>query len=255
MQSAPTFPINDSHTFAVLMSVLSAPTGAEKLKVLRGLSLLDTWRFLRAAVIGGLQEHRKTGAYQKMRYWSTVPFRNGPSEAVMYSALPRADNPAQPLDAGDNALQDELIRHLDSDTRMSSFDFALQLLDAERMTHWGMRRAPSFWVENATVPWKESQTPFHVVARLTLQAKSAMQPSECEPRHIDVTDHATAHTQPLGGINRARRAAEQASMQVRRGEATADSILQHLPVPAAGSAFAAGSGWRRRGGVGVAYWW
>jgi mono/diheme cytochrome c family protein len=232
MQSARAFPINDAHTFAVLMSVLSAATGKEKLKALWAMSFVDFCRFARAAALGAWQEHGKTGAYQKNRYWSTVPFRNGPFDAVQYSAIPRADNPAGELHNGADALQDDLIRHLNEDERMSSFDFALQLLDAGRMSRWGIRRDPSFWIENASVEWKESQAPFHVVGRLTLLPKSVLPAGECEPRHIDVTEHATPDSQPLGSINRARRAAELASKQVRRGEATADSILENLPVVA-----------------------
>jgi mono/diheme cytochrome c family protein len=229
MQSATTFPINDAHTFAVAMRVLSAGSAWNRLKAIWSLSFVDFCRFMKVGALGFLQEHGKTRAYQQMRYWSTVPFRNGSSEAVKYSAIPREGNQAQPLGTEPNALQDELIRHLNEDSQMSSFDVGLQLLDAERMTRWGFRRDASYWVENATVEWKEDQAPFHVVGRLTLEPKSAFQPDVCEPKHIDVTEHATPDTQPLGSVNRARRAAELASRKVRLGEATAESILDTLP--------------------------
>jgi hypothetical protein len=167
-----------------------------------------------------------------MRYWSTVPFRNGPYEAVKYSAIPSEDNPARELGKEPDALRDELARHLNEDARMSSFDIALQLLDTANMKRWGVRRDASFWVENATVEWSEKQAPFYTVGRLTLVAKSNLPIEECEPRYIDVTEHATADTQPLGGINRARRAAELASRQARLGQAAAESIVDALPVAA-----------------------
>lgn len=229
LQSNPTFPINDSHTFAVLMKVLSAGSGADKLKAIWSLSLPDFFRFAKAAALGVSQEHGKYLPYQKIRYWSTVPFRNGPFEAVKYTAIPSASNPAHELQNEPNALRDELIRHLDEDEKMSSFDIGLQLLDSQHMTRWGMHREASFWVENATVEWKESQAPFHVVGRLTLVPKSAMEVTACEPRYIDVTDHATADSQPLGSINRARKASEIASRKVRLGEATAEEVLESLP--------------------------
>jgi len=229
LQSNPTFPINDVHTFAVLMKVLSAGNGKNKLKAIWSLSILDFFRFAKAAAVGVLQEQGKIRPYQRIRYWSTVPFRNGPFEAVKFSATPREGNPAQELQHEPNALRDELIRHLNEDEKMSSFDFGLQLLDIEKMTRWGMHRAASFWVENATVEWKESQTPFYPVARLTLVAKSAMEMEACEPRYIDVTQHATADSQPLGSINRGRLLSEQASRKVRLGEATVDQILETLP--------------------------
>ena len=229
LQSNPVFPINDSHTFAVLMSVLSAGSNRNQLKAILSLSLPDQVRFLKAAILGKLQLHGKYLPYQKIRYWSTVPFRNGPFEAVMYSAMPSPHNHAHEPQNEPDALRDELIRHLDEDEKMSSFDIALQLLDTGKMTHWGMHREASFWVENATVEWKESQAPFHVVGRLTLLPKSAMEVSACEPRFIDVTDHATPDSQPLGSINRARRAAELASRKVRLGQATAEELLESLP--------------------------
>jgi hypothetical protein len=230
LQSATTFPINDAHTFAVLMKVLSAAKGVEQLKAIWSLSIPDLFAFLGAAVRGAIQQHGKTRAYQQMRYWSTVPFRNGPFEAVKYAAIPSADNSAHELGEGPNDLQDELIRHLNEDARMSSFDFALQLLDTDRMTRWGFRRSASFWVENASVEWKESQAPYYVVGRLTLLPKSVLQPEACKHQFIDVTEHSTPDTQPLGSINRARLAAELASRKVRLEKATVESVLEELPI-------------------------
>jgi hypothetical protein len=232
LQSARTFPINDAHTFAVLMRVLSAGSSANQLKAIWALSFADLWRFAKAAALGAWQEHGKTRAYQQIRYWSTVPFRNGPFEAVQYSAIPSAGNPAHDLQTGPNALRDEIVRHLEEDEQMSSFDIALQLLDTGRMRRWGMRREASFWIENASVEWKETQAPFHVVARLTLVAKSELPAEDCEPKYIDVIEHSTPDSQPLGSINRARRAAELASRKARLGEATADSIVEELPAAA-----------------------
>ncbi len=229
LQSNPTFPIDNSHTFAILMKVLSAGSKMNKLKAIWSLSVLDFFRFLRASTIGILQEHGKISPYQSVRFWSTVPFRNGPLEAVKFSAIPLKGNPAHELQGDPNAMRDELIRHLNEDEKMSSFDFALQLLDTSKMTRWGFRRAASFWVEDASVEWKEAQSPFHVVARLTLVPKSAMEISACEPKYIDVTNHATEDSQPLGSINRARWAAEVASHKVRSGEATADEVFDSLP--------------------------
>ena len=98
---------------------------------------------------------------------------------------------------------------------MSCFDFALQLLDPQAMTYWGRRRDASFWIENASVEWKESQAPFHTVARLTLVPRSELPPAACEAWHIDVTENSTPDTTPLGSINRARWHAEAASRKAR----------------------------------------
>jgi hypothetical protein len=103
-----------------------------------------------------------------------------------------------------NALQDELIRHLSKDRRMSGFDFGVQLLDADRMTYWGNRQDADFWIENASVEWNEAEAPFHKVARLTLLSNSQLHPDAGEAVYFDVTGPSTLDSTPLGSINRAR---------------------------------------------------
>ena len=50
-----------------------------------------------------------------------MPFRHGPVDVVKHSATPSPDNPARPLQKKNpNGLQDELIRHLKEDGKMSS---------------------------------------------------------------------------------------------------------------------------------------
>ena len=211
-----TFPINDAHAFATAVKVLTAPT---KMTGLRGLPFRDKLSFARTAVLGGEQQHQSLLPYQKRRYWSTVPFRHGPTDVIKYSLTPCAGNPAADLERYDpNTLQNELVRHLETDTAMSCFDFALQFLDTQGMTYWGRRRDATFWIENASVEWKESQAPFHTVARLTLTPTSQLPPAACEAWHIDVTENSTPDTAPLGSINRARRHAELASRKARLGQ-------------------------------------
>ena len=164
MNSASTFPINDSHAFAVAVRVLSAEGMRAKWKALRSLTWSEFRSLLRVMRLGRQQQKgtpRKP--YQQLRYWSTVPFLHGGRDAIKYSAIP-ADNPARPLQAGPNRLQDELVRHVNEDAQMSEFAFALQLLEPGRMTHDGRTEEPSFWVENAAVEWNERESPFHVVA-------------------------------------------------------------------------------------------
>jgi hypothetical protein len=135
---------------------------------------------------------------------------------VKHSATPSLNNPARPLQRRNpNALQDELARHLNNDSKMSTFDFGLQFLDAEKMTYWGKRRDADFWVENASVEWNEAEAPFHTVARLTLLSKSQLRPDAAEGAYIDVTGNSTSDSAPLGSINRARQLAEVASRKAR----------------------------------------
>ena len=137
---------------------------------------------------------------------------------MKYSASPRAGNPARPLQAGNpNALQDELIRHLNEDATMSSFDFGLQLLDTEKMTYRGKCRDAGFWIENASVEWKEAHAPFHTVGRLTLVPRSQLSADLCAAMYIDVTENSTPDSTPVGLVNRARWHAEMASRKARMG--------------------------------------
>ena len=72
---------------------------------------------------------------------------------MKYSASPAAANPARAfaLDRRNpNALRDELIRHLNEDATMSSFDFGLQFLDVPK--HDSIRAS-------AATPRSGSKTP------------------------------------------------------------------------------------------------
>ena len=213
--SAPIFPINDAHAFATLMRVLSADGAWRKLRTVWSLPLGDIGAIGRIGVLGALQTKQPVRAYQSLRYWSTVPFRHGPDEAIKYSAIPSPENPVQPLAPGQNCLRDELARHLRDDAEMSTWEFGLQLLDAEVMTRRGRRRDPSYWVENAAVEWNEAQAPFHTVARLTLVPGSELSDEAARAMYIDVTEHTAPGGEPIGSINRARWSAESSSREAR----------------------------------------
>jgi hypothetical protein len=165
MQNATTLPINDARAFLATMKLLTASNPAAGLW---SLPFRDKLRVLRTLVLAQVQARQTIKPYQQLRYWSTVPFRHGPSDVVKQAATPFPDNPARPLHRSNpNALQDELIRHLKDDSTMSGFDFGLQFLDVDRMTYWGKRRDANFWIENASVEWHEAEAPVHTVARLT----------------------------------------------------------------------------------------
>jgi len=213
LQNTRTLPINDAPAFLAVIKMLTASNPAvglwslpfkDKLRVLRILALLQP------------QTHQTIKPYQQMHYGSNVPFRHGPIDVVKFSAKPAQDNPAHPLQRSNpNALQDELARHLKEDDQMSSFDFAVQFLDVDTMTYWGKRRDASFWIENASVNWKEAEASFHTIARLTLLPNSQLQPETAESAYIDVTGNSTPDSKPLGSINRARWPAEVASRKAR----------------------------------------
>jgi hypothetical protein len=171
---------------------------------------------LRTLTLVQPQLHQTIKPYQQLRYESNVPFRHGPIDVVKYSATPSPNNHANPLDKKNpNGLQDELIRHVQEDSKMSSFDFGVQFLDTGTMTYWGKPRDANFWIENASIKWNEAEAPFHAIARLTLLPKSHLQPDAAEAVYFDVTGNSTADSTPVGSINRARWPSEVASRKAR----------------------------------------
>jgi hypothetical protein len=213
LQNTTTLPINDSTAFVAIARLLTASNPAVGLW---SLSFKDKLRVLRTLALVQFQMRQTLKPYQQLRYGSNVPFRHGPVDVVKYSATPSPENPAGPLQRSNpNGLQDELIRHVQEDGKMSSFDFGVQFLDADRMTYWGKRRDANFWIENASVEWSEAEAPFHTIARLTLLPKSHLQSDAAEATYIDVTGNSTPDSTPLGSINRARGPAEVASRKAR----------------------------------------
>ena len=213
LQNATTLPINDSTAFLAIMKLMTASNPAVGLW---SLPFKDKLRVLRTLTLVQFQTHQKIKPYQQLRYWSNVPFRHGPNEVVKQSAIPSPDNSAKSLQRSNpNGLQDELVRHVKEDSRMSSFDFGLQFLDAEKMTYWGKRQDANFWIENASVEWHETEAPFHPVGRLALLSNSQLTQADGEVTSFDVTGNAAPDSTPVGSINRARRHGELASRNAR----------------------------------------
>ena len=213
LQNTSTLPINDAPAFLAITSLLTARNPAAGLW---SLPFKDKLRVLRTLALVQVQEHQRIEPYQKLRYGSNTPFRHGPVDVVKYLATPFPDNPVWPLQKSNpNALQDELVRHLKEDARMSGFDFGVQFLDPGRMTYWGKRHDANFWTENASLKWNESEAPFHYIARLTLMKNSQLVQEAGDATYFDVTGNCTPDSVPVGSINRARHAGEAASRKAR----------------------------------------
>jgi hypothetical protein len=213
LQNTKTLPINDASAFLALSKILTATNPAA---AMWSLPFKDKLRVLRTLTLVQPQMHQTIKPYQQLRYESNVPFRHGPIDVVKYSATPSLNNHANPLDKKNpNGLQDELVRHVQEDSKMSSFDFGVQFLDTGRMTYWGKPRDANFWIENASIEWNEAEAPFHTIARLTLLPKSHLQLDAAEAVYFDVTGNSTADSTPLGSINRARWSSEVASRKAR----------------------------------------
>src|SRR5437764_3755115 len=224
LQNATTLPINDATAFLAIMKLLTASNPAAGLW---SLPFKDKLRVLRILTLVQFQTHQKIKPYQQLRYWSNVPFRHGPNDVVKQSATPSLDNPAMPLlRSNPNGLQDDLVRHVKEDSQMSSFDFGLQFLDAEKSTYWGKRQDATFWIETASVEWHDTTAPAQKVARLTLLPGSQLTQADGEITSFDVTGNALADSTPVGSINRARRQGELASRKARMSARSNGAQLQ-----------------------------
>jgi hypothetical protein len=213
LQNTTTLPVNDARAYRAVMNVLTASNRAAGLW---SLPFKDKLRVLRTLALVEVQAHQTIKPYQQLRYGSNVPFRHGPLDVVKYFAKPLPSNPAHALQRSNpNALQDELLRHINEDETMSGFDFALQFLDVDWMTYWGKRQDANFWTENASVEWKKAEALFHTVGRLTLLRNSELPQGLAEAIYFDVTGNATPDSAPLGSINRVRHKVEVASTKAR----------------------------------------
>ena len=213
LQNTKTLPTNDANAILALAKVRTA---SSPLSAFWALAFEDKLRVLRTSFLAQLQLHQKIKPYQQLRYGSNVPFCHGVFDVVKFSATPSPANKVEPLQRHNpNGLQDELIRHVNEDSAMSSFEFAVQFLDIDRMTYWGKRHDANFWIENASIDWKESEAPFHTVARLTLLPMSHLSADDSNAVYFDVTGNSSSDSTPLGSINRARWSSEVAIRKAR----------------------------------------
>ena len=142
-------------------------------------------------------------------YWSSTPYRFGAGRAVKYVVLPTSRMRSEmPATLTDTYLRDALRARLDE--AEATFDFLVQF-------QTDTRRTP---IEDATVEWKESDAPYQRVAEIRIP-RQHFEDSErmlrCEQVAFNPW-HCLAEHQPLGNMNRARRAIYQAMAEVRGSE-------------------------------------
>ena len=139
-------------------------------------------------------------------YWSTTPYQFGPRGVVKYVVRPTSRRKStKPGVLTDSYLTDAMRAHLAQEE--ATFDFLIQFQADERRTP----------IEDATVEWKERDSPYHRVAtvrippqrfddaeRMTRGEQTAFNPWHC------LTDH-----RPLGGMNLARREIYRAMAEFR----------------------------------------
>jgi len=134
-----------------------------------------------------------------IRYWSTTPYLFGKDKAVAvkYSVQSCSTiNSEMPDPLNENYLTQVMKKHLQQ--APACFDFMVQFqTDVKKMP-----------VEDASVIWDESDSPFLKVATITIEDQvftDEQSLSACEQISFNPWQSQAAH-KPLGGINRVRKA-------------------------------------------------
>jgi hypothetical protein len=159
------------------------------------------------SLLTAIAARRHHASHLSIRYWSTTPYLFGPGRAVKYAVRPaRPGGPALPERPTDNYLRDELIARVGREP--VEFDFLIQF-------QTDPRRMP---IEDASVVWDESLSPFIKVASLTIPIQDAADPAlDRLGEELAFNPwHCLAEHRPLGGINRVRRAVYQALAEFRQ---------------------------------------
>lgn len=143
------------------------------------------------------------------QYYSLSAYRLGPERFMKYSAKACEDNVSVSVDEDNpNFLRTELVEQLSSN--QACFDFMVQVQDPTK----------NMPVEDTTVRWKTSDSPFVKVARITIPKQSFDTPEQnafCE--NLSFTPwHGTKDLEPVGGINRLRKAVYDGVSRFRHGK-------------------------------------
>jgi len=133
-----------------------------------------------------------------IRYWSTVPYRLGvgTEQIVKYSVIPCSDyQTTLPVSPGENQLRAALAAHLQQGP--GCFHFALQL-QADPIT---------MPVDNTSVIWDESVSPFHAVATITIENQAVDNPETLAAGERCSFNpwQCLADHEPIGRMNQVRR--------------------------------------------------
>ncbi len=129
-----------------------------------------------------------------IQYYGVSAYKLGAENVVKYSARPCEGAKAADVDrSGPNFLRDEMTQHLKE--RDACFEFMVQLqVPGKNMP-----------VEDTTVEWTESDSPFVPVARIEIPKQSFVENQEtCENLSYNPWHSLPAH-KPLGVMNRIRK--------------------------------------------------
>jgi catalase len=157
----------------------------------------------------GLAARANPTCHLDIPYWSTTPYRFGANRAVKYIVRPTSPvTSPKPATLTDSYLRDALRARLNSGD--ATFDFLIQF-------QTDSRRTP---IEDATVEWKEEDSPGHRVAQIRIPRQQFEDPARVARFEQMAFNpwHCLAEHRPLGSMNRARREIYQAMAAFRGAE-------------------------------------
>ncbi len=127
-----------------------------------------------------------------VQYWSMTPYKLG-DQQIKFSAKPCAGGSFPGTSKSADLLRENLTSTLAS--QAACFDFMVQT-----------RKVPAQMpIEDPTIEWKESASPFVPVARIQIPVQQPEQGEACEIRSYTPW-HSLPEHRPLGGISRVRKA-------------------------------------------------
>ena len=177
LNSHPVMMVGHTKTFLDLLKAVEQGGAAE--------GLFFVTHPLAAAVALASRQHATS--HLEIPYWSTTPYLFGPGRAVKYSVRPMSDRKSPlPDPLTDDYLRERLVAHLAR--AEARFDFQVQFqTDARKMP-----------IEDASVEWREHESPFRRVAEIRIPTQSLEGPgvASCEqlsfnPWHA-LADHRSA---------------------------------------------------------------
>lgn len=139
----------------------------------------------------------------RLGYWSQTPYRLGP-EVVKYAVRPIDPPPPAARSGSPDFLRDRLRARLAA--APAAFEFLVQ-----------RRTVPTMSVEDSTIEWDETIAPFTPVATIHIPVQAFDSPAQMWfAEQVSYTPwHALPAHEPLGGMNRTRRAVYEAVSRVR----------------------------------------
>lgn len=141
-----------------------------------------------------------------IRYWSVTPYSLG-GKPVKYTVRPAAEAGPAVVPRSADMLREAMKAHLAA--RDAIFEFQIQT----------QTDAASMPVEDPTRAWDEAASPPRTVARLTIPSGQVFDTDERKrlAEHLEFTPwHTLPEHEPLGGINRVRKAVYDSLAEFRR---------------------------------------